>query len=97
MSGPARSRSAAAPPDTRPIHRAYLFRACLHGQEPLESLAAAGMHSERDYLLRGWLHDGWTAVQIAQHTRTTTYTVDRLIGQLGMADHPMTWREERTA
>lgn len=70
------------PPDTRPLHRAHLIRACRTGTEPLETLALAGMPAERDALLASWLRRGWTVTEIAQHTRSTTYTIGRLVSRL---------------
>ena len=80
-------------PDTQPQHRAYLIRACLRGTEPLEVLAVAGMHTDRDALLAEFTRRGWTVAQIAQHTRMTTYTVGRLVGQLGLAEAIQAQRE----
>lgn len=76
------------PPDVRPLHRAHLLRACSSGKEPLESLAVAGMHAERDALLAGWARRGWTPAQIAQHTSSTTYTVGRLLDRIGAHINP---------
>lgn len=70
------------PPDIRPLHRAHLVGVCRRGDEPLESLAVAGMYAARDQLLRGWIRAGWSCAQIAQHTRSTTYTIDRLVARL---------------
>jgi hypothetical protein len=76
----------AQPPDVRPLHRAYLLRACKNGREPLEVLAAEGMHDDRDALLCEWVRRGWTPAQIAQHTRSTTYTVGRLLDRIGVSE-----------
>lgn len=76
------------PPDTRPLHRAHLVGLCRRGEEPLESLAVAGMYGDRDRLLSSWLRAGWSVAEIAQHTRSTTYTIGRLVGRLHVHTNP---------
>lgn len=67
---------------TTPLRRKQLVGRCRRGQEPLESLALAGLHAERDRLLRGWLRMGLSHTEIAAHTHTSTYTIGRLIDRL---------------
>lgn len=60
------------PPPTRTHHA--LYRLCLAGREPAESLPTV----ERARLVAE-LHDaGWTDQQIADHTRMTLYTTARI-------------------
>jgi hypothetical protein len=69
-------------PVTRPRHsaRASLVRAVLAGREPAEALP----RREREDLMCAWHDAGWTDVEIAAHTRWSTYTVGRIRSALGL-------------
>lgn len=71
-------------PDTRPVARAALAARCRRGDEPAEALLAAGMRDTHDRLIRELWAAGWTDVEIAAHTRHTTYTVDRIRRRLDL-------------
>jgi hypothetical protein len=51
-----------------------LWRACLDGREPAESLPSA----LRERLVSILLGRGWSVVDIAEHTFMTTYTTGRI-------------------
>lgn len=59
---------------TTPAHRRELWRACLRGQEPAESLSTI----EREHLISSLAAAGWSNLRIAIHTRETEYTVARI-------------------
>lgn len=54
---------------------AALYAAALAGREPAESLHP----DDRADLIAGLAANGWTVHAIADHTRTTLYTVDRIL------------------
>jgi hypothetical protein len=56
-----------------PTNRA-LYRRCLDGSEPAESLSMEW----RERLLRILHNRGWTDCEIAVHTRMSTYTTARI-------------------
>ncbi|WP_344677353.1 hypothetical protein [Saccharopolyspora taberi] len=71
-------------PDTRPITNRIAYRACVQGEQPAEILAPA----DRERLVYELHHHGWTDIEIAAHTRMTTYTVGRIRTRLGLgANH----------
>lgn len=67
-------------PDTSPVRRRALYRACVAGQAPAEALPA----DLRARLVAELVHHGWTDVQIAAHTRMTTYTTARIRDSIGL-------------
>ena len=71
-------------PDTAPLSRGRLIDACRRGELPAELLDT----SEREHLIYDLWASGWADVEIAQHTRMTTYTTGRIRGRLGLAAHP---------
>lgn len=67
-------------PDTRPLLRSGLIAACWRGELPAEALDT----SDREWLI-GELHRaGWADVEIAAHTKLSTYTVGRIRERLGI-------------
>ena len=77
-------RVARHPPATAPISRARLQIECWKGELPAEVLTTV----EREHLVYELWLDGWTDVEIATHTRMTTYTTGRIRARLGLAAHP---------
>ncbi|MGW4525146.1 hypothetical protein [Amycolatopsis sp. NPDC004378] len=73
-------------PATAPISRSRLIDACRRGQLPAELLEQA----DREHLVYDLWADGWTDVEIAQHTFMTTYTTGRIRDRLGVPAHPST-------
>lgn len=55
-----------------------LWRACLDGREPAESLPMA----KRELLVWILLGRGWSVVAIAEHTLMSTYTTARICRRL---------------
>ncbi|MBV9010647.1 MAG: hypothetical protein JO272_01130 [Pseudonocardiales bacterium] len=66
-----------APVTTSP----QLYAAALHGHTPAEALVPA---DQQRLLTELWAR-GWTDVQIATHTRWTSYVVGRIRERLGLA------------
>jgi hypothetical protein len=58
----------------RPDPESLLWRACLNGREPAESLSTAA----RARLVTVLAGKGWTDAEIASWTRQTTYTTARI-------------------
>jgi hypothetical protein len=58
---------------------------------PIEALAAVDP-AQRDALLTELWKLGWADVEIATHTRMTTYTTGRIRQRLGLAAHRDTGR-----
>jgi hypothetical protein len=56
---------------------------CLAGLEPADALS----RRDRERVVRRLWSEGWTDVEIAVHTRMTTYTTGRIRGRLGLAAH----------
>jgi hypothetical protein len=73
-------------PGTAPISRARLIDACRRGHLPAEILD----QTDREHLVYDLWAAGWTDLEIATHTRMTTYTTGRIRGHLGVAAHPST-------
>jgi hypothetical protein len=57
-----------------PLTDERLYQACLDGREPADILRS----SWRDELVHKLHRRGWTDVEIATHTRMTTYTTARI-------------------
>lgn len=56
------------------------YRAAVAGDEPAEALTTAD-RARLVGLLHGW---GWTDVEVAEHTRMTTFTAGEIRGRLGL-------------
>lgn len=63
-----------------PLTNPTLYRKCLDGHEPAEALPTYDRHR----LVLTLYNRGWTDVQIAVHTRMTTYTTARIRGLIGV-------------
>lgn len=63
-----------------PIVNKLLYLTCLRGKEPAEVL----LPTDRDRLVRRLHMAGWSDVEIATHTRMTTYTTVRVRSRLGL-------------
>lgn len=76
------TRRLTAPPPA-PDTRSHWDRwaQCCDGRLPAEALSAR----DRDDLVSQLHQLGWTDVQIATHTRMTTYTTGRIRARLGLA------------
>jgi hypothetical protein len=74
-------------PCTAPITRDRLYRACFAGDLPAEILDDP---ADRARLVRELWSYGWSDVEIATHTRQTTYTTGRIRARLDLAPHPTT-------
>jgi hypothetical protein len=70
------------------VERVRLIDACRRGTQPAELLDPA----QREHLVYDLWCDGWTDVEIATHTRMTTYTTGRIRDRLGLAAHPTSKR-----
>lgn len=73
-------------PDCSPVWAQRLWVLCWRGQMPIEALAAVDP-AQRDALLTELWKLGWSDVEIATHTRMTTYTTGRIRARLGLAAH----------
>lgn len=84
-------RSNRPPTPPRPnVHRIAtdrIRRQCWRGELPAEVLALIDPR-EVDQLVFDLWSDGWTDVEIATHTRLSTYTTGRIRARLGLAAHP---------
>lgn len=73
-----------APVPGRPLTDRHLFNLCVAGREPAELLD--------DRLREDLVHHlhclGWTVVEIATHTRLSTYTAGRILTRLGLDHYP---------
>lgn len=67
-------------PDTRPVLRAHLRARCWAGAEPAEALDTV----DREQLITELWAAGWTDVEIASHTRLSTYTTGRIRDRVGL-------------
>lgn len=65
-----------------------LVDACRRGHEPAELLTT----SEREHLVFDLWAAGWNDLEVASHTRMTTYTTGRIRARLGLAAHPTSTR-----
>lgn len=63
-----------------PLTNPTLYRKCLDGHEPAESLTSY----DRQRLVLTLHNRGWSDVQIAQHARMTTYTTGRIRRLIGL-------------
>jgi hypothetical protein len=72
------------PPGGRPITAQQLYNACWRGELPAEVLDTA----DRELLVTELCSLGWTDVEIATHTRMTTYTTARIRTRLGLEARP---------
>ncbi|PXY17361.1 hypothetical protein [Prauserella flavalba] len=74
-------------PDVRRISLHRLRAMCWRGEMPAEALALVDPTEIDQLLYRLWLN-GWTDVEIATHTRMSTYTAARIRDRLGLPAHP---------
>lgn len=72
---------ATEPTHGRPMTRELLYDACYRGAIPAEALDRV----DREHLLYDLWLKGWSDVEIATHTRISTYTVVRIRERLGLA------------
>lgn len=79
-SGPAPER-----PGTAPRALRKLFDQCRGGVLPAEILPAYA----RDWLVHELHGMGWSDVEIATHTRMSTYTTGRIRDRLGLEPNPL--------
>ncbi|MEV6897489.1 hypothetical protein [Amycolatopsis sp. NPDC051372] len=70
----------AEPPGVAPISYRKLLAACWSGDLPAEQLEPV----DRETLVYDLWSAGWTDVEIATHTRLTTYTTARIRDRLGL-------------
>lgn len=63
-----------------------LVDACRRGTEPAELLTTA----EREHLIYDLWAARWTDLEVAAHTRLTTYTAARIRSRIGLQAHPST-------
>jgi uncharacterized protein YerC len=68
-------------PNTHTLADEKLLKACRAGLEPAEMLPTYA----RDWLVVDLVAEGWTDVEIASHTRMSTYTTARIRTRLGLA------------
>lgn len=73
-------------PHTSPIVVEQLRAACWRGDEPAEALAPVDPGAVEHLVYDLWVQ-GWTDVEIATHTRMTSYTTARIRARLGLAPH----------
>lgn len=73
-------------PDTAPLARNRLMAACRRGDIPAEALPT----EDRERLVRQLWRAGWTDVEVATHTRMSTYTTGRIRERLGLPAHRYT-------
>ncbi|RZT87530.1 hypothetical protein EV383_4455 [Pseudonocardia sediminis] len=78
-----RRRLAPIPPlhEASPRSGAAMWEACCAGREPAESLH----WRDREDLFVRLTQAGWSVEAVAEHTRTTVYTVDRILDRPRMA------------
>ena len=72
-----------APVPGKPIPDARLYLECLAGREPAELLRP----SYREELVIELHRLGWTVVEIATHTRMSTYVTGAIHDRLGLTHH----------
>jgi hypothetical protein len=61
-----------------------LYRLALAGREPAEALTT----EDREHLIRTLVEDGWTDLEIADHTRTRQFVVARIRDRIGLRPNP---------
>ena len=64
----------------RPRSGVLLWKACCEGREPAEALDPR----DREDLVAALVEQRWTDVEIATHTRMSTYTTARIRQRLGL-------------
>jgi hypothetical protein len=79
-----RLRRTDGPIPTRPVSDDYLYRRCRDGLEPAEALTRVA----RAVLVHELWALGWTDVEVAVHTRLTTYTAAAIRTRLGLPCRP---------
>jgi hypothetical protein len=79
-------------PDTQPLHYQRVWAAVWRGELPAEVLPT----KDKERLVAELWAAGWSDLEIACHTKWSTYTVTRLRERLGLSlDHSVVGR--RTA
>lgn len=81
-----RLRRTDGPIPARPVYDQYLYRRCRDGLEPAE-LLTTGARAE---LVAELWELGWTDVEVATHTRMSTYTAAVIRTRLGLPCLPPT-------
>ncbi|MBK1785117.1 hypothetical protein [Prauserella cavernicola] len=74
-------------PAVRVMSLQVLRGMCWRGEMPAEALALVDPAEVDQLIYRFWL-TGWSDVEIATHTRMSTYTAARIRDRLGLAAHP---------
>lgn len=74
-----------ARPDAMHFSRTYTIRMCRLGKLPAEVLS----QKDRERLVCDLWKLGWADVEIATHTKLSTYTAARIRSRLGLSPHPM--------
>ena len=69
---------------TRPRSGVLLWTACCEGREPAEALDVR----DREDLVAALVAQCWTDVEIATHTRMSTYTTGRIRDRIGLRPNP---------
>jgi hypothetical protein len=64
----------------RPSASTVVLADAFRGHEPAEALST----HDREHLVAEFVEAGWTDLQIACHTRMTTYTTARIRQRLGL-------------
>lgn len=72
-----------------PLANPTLYRRCMDGHEPAESLP----QNERARLVLILHNRGWTDVQVATHTRMSTYTAARIRRRIGLPVNFPQWQK----
>lgn len=80
------SEPPAGRPHTAPLTVEQLRAACWRGDEPAELLNLLDPGG-LDHLVCDLWSQGWTDVEIATHTRMSTYTTARIRARLELAPH----------
>lgn len=79
-----RLRPTGGPEPLRPVYDQHLYDRCRAGFEPAE-LLTTGARGQLVYEL--WAR-GWTDVEVAVHTRMSTYTAAAIRTRLGLSCRP---------
>jgi hypothetical protein len=79
-----RLRRTDGPAPARPVYDEHLYRQCRAGFEPAELLTTGA----RGQLVHELWTLGWTDVEVAVHTRMSTYTAAAIRTRLGLSCRP---------
>jgi hypothetical protein len=72
-------------PDSMYFARTYLVRMCRAGKLPAEVLSTV----DRERLVDDLWKLGWSDLEIATHTKLSTYTATRIRSRIGRRPHPL--------